>query len=436
MPSKVKGESCTADNHLERTCKGVVGQKTANPRSCTRILKKDAPSDFCWQHTTTEIHNRTEEIPVAPKREIKKPKEAPSDPLVKKLTKKTPRVEEDPTPKEKKHRNSAETLRLLKSYPDSESKVIAKVVPKPELAESEKSNPFSSKSFQGNFATDEMLEFFGDDTQYQKLQDKLLEVVSAEAEECPHTKLLEVEDRSVWVCRDCGCTVENLDFHPEWRNYPSDARSGRDGSRCHRSKTSTKGGIDNVFEQCKLHSIPLSIRAKTEAKYKIVVQNETVRGVGRKSIVAACLLYTYRDEGDLRCASQIQKMFNLERKHMTKGITLYLAAFPEERVNIPTPKDLLFSTMKKVNIDISHYKTLIRISKCLDGVDTLLNRSSPQSVAAAIIYMYICLNPDLKKSLDMTKTKFAKHVDLSDITIGKLVKRSVEILSLQTLDDI
>lgn len=395
-------------------CKGQVG-KGENQRRCTRAAKTD--SKFCWQHTTSappeEISVEVPSVAIVPKKE-KKSRRTRVEPEVEvedEISSKPHSPEPTPVPPKKirVHKNEAS------------------------------SNGFGPDAFLAGAATDEMLEFFGDSEMYQNLQTRLQEVVGSETpeeKECPHENLLEVEAEAIFVCKDCGCTVENLDFRPEWRNYPSDSRSGRDGSRCHRSKASTKGGIETVFVECKLQSIPLAVRAKTETKYRKVVKGETVRGQGRKSIVAACLMYTYRDEGDLRCANTIQRMFGISRKEMTKGITLYLAAFPEERVKILSPRDLLFATIKKIGIDVSHYRTLVRISKCLEGVDATLNRSSPQSVAAAIVYLYLCLNPALKKSLDLTKTKFAKQVDVSDITIGKLVKRSVEILCLEGVENI
>jgi hypothetical protein len=48
-----------------------------------------------------------------------------------------------------------------------------------------------------------------------------------------------------------------------------------------------------------------------------------------------------------------------------------------------------------------------------------------------VLYLYICITPGLKTGLGITKTKFAKDVKLSDITITKLVKKAAEIIGEQ-----
>ena len=80
---------------------------------------------------------------------------------------------------------------------------------------------------------------------------------------------------------------------------------------------------------------------------------------------------------------------------------------------------------------MENYPSIFKIAKGLEGVDTCLNRSSPQSVASAIVYFYLCLFPKLKTELGLTKTKFAKDVKLSDITISKLVKKIAEIKGMK-----
>ncbi len=287
---------------------------------------------------------------------------------------------------------------------------------------------------------DELLDFFGDAETYTNIKNRIIgdEVIKNAALECKHKVYFEVE--GVNICKDCGCEVEKLDFQPEWRYYgTSDNRSSKDPSRCHRSKESTRGGIEKVFQDAKLMHLPQSIRKKAEEKYKTIVGNETVRGRKRKSIVAACLLYTFRDEGDIRTSDEIRKMFKgttghrnaLSKQEMSDGLRRYHSVFEVDRTQHVKPLHLIKRIMHLTKINFVHYKYVLRIAKCLDGVDPVLNRSSPQSVASAIVYLYLCFNPGVKSSLNLTKTRFAKEVELSDITISKLVKKSAEILDLQ-----
>lgn len=260
----------------------------------------------------------------------------------------------------------------------------------------------------------------------------ICKVCGMELEVCDHAMLVERETTTGTdtVCDKCGCEVAILDFKPEWRYYgDSDARSGRDPSRCHRSQESTRGGIDKVFLDAKLN-IQSSIRKGTEKKYKTIVGNETVRGKGRKGIVAACLLFTFRDEGDIKTSDEVRNLFGLTKQEMSDGLTRYYAVFPNDRTRDYKPVDLVLCTMNRTGVNLSYYKYIIRIARCLEGVDPLLNHSTPQAVAAAIVYLYLCITPELRKELGYTKTKFASKVGLSDITITRLVKKAIEILGV------
>lgn len=337
-------------------------------------------------------------------------------------------------PKEAVNHRSTETV--IPVTKTAVTRAISKiVVPKTQEKIAKKaSTPITSL----NSFEDELLDFFGDEDTYTAVKNRFLGEEIQEEQECTHEICFEVEGSN--ICKSCGCEVEKLDFQPEWRYYGvSDNRMTRDPSRCHRTKESTRGGIEKVFQDAKLMHLPQATRRRAEEKYKKIVGEETVRGRKRKSIVAACLLYTFRDDGDIRTSDEVRKMFSgssghrdvLTKQEMSEGLRRYHSVFKEDRTQCIKPSDLIRRTMYLTKISFVHYKYILRIAKCLDGVDSTLNRSSPQSVASAVVYLYLCFNPDLKTSLGLTKTKFAKEVKLSDITISKLVKKSADILGLQ-----
>ena len=301
--------------------------------------------------------------------------------------------------------------------------------PPPKVVEKKEVVTHFNESDSYDVFSEELMEVFGDISAYESIKAMISEDVE---EECKHENCFDVENEGISICRGCGCKIEQFDFKPEWRFYgASDNRANKDPSRCHRAKDNNRGGIDKVFQDAKLMHLPLAIRKATEAKYKKIVGDNTVRGRGRKSIVAACLLYTYRHTGDIRTSDDIRTSFDLTKQEMSDGLTKYHEHFPEDRVCTITPKELIHRVFIQTKLDLSHYKYTLRIAKCLDGVDPVLNRSSPQSIASAIVYLYLCLNPELKDSLGYTKTKFARDVKLSDITITKLVKKSAEVLGIQ-----
>jgi transcription initiation factor TFIIIB Brf1 subunit/transcription initiation factor TFIIB len=275
---------------------------------------------------------------------------------------------------------------------------------------------------------EELLEVFGD--KYDSIKSKIDSKIDCDVlinEVCKHASL--AEEAGITICKECGCEIEILDFQPEWRFYgASDSRSSKDPSRCHRSKEVTKGGIDKVFIDAKQMHLPLSIRKTTEHKYKEIVGDETVRGSGRRSIVAACLMYTYREEGDMRTSDEIRNIFDLTKQEMSTGLSRYHARYPADRVKIIKPLDLIRRIMYKTRVAMIHYKNICLIARCLENVDATLNRSSPQAVASAIVYLYLCLSPELRESIGFTKAQFANDVELSDITISKLVKKAASII--------
>jgi transcription initiation factor TFIIIB Brf1 subunit/transcription initiation factor TFIIB len=278
---------------------------------------------------------------------------------------------------------------------------------------------------------EELMEIFGDKYEILKTKissvDSTLGVIDKNIAPCDHSSTFDGD--SVSICKECGTQLDYLDFQPEWRYYgTADNRINKDPSRCHKNKENLKGGIDKVFQDAKLTHLPLAIRKSTENKYRTIVGDETVRGKGRKAIVAACLMYSYREEGDVRTSDEIRLLFDLGKQDMSTGIFRYHSSFKEDRIKPIRPTDLLRRIMNIVKIDMSHYKNIMNIARRLEKRDILLNRSSPQAVASAIIYLYISMNIELKKSIGFNKIKFASDVKLSELTITKLVKRAAAIL--------
>ena len=94
-----------------------------------------------------------------------------------------------------------------------------------------------------------------------------------------------------------------------------------------------------------------------------------------------------------------------------------MKALPKSRSDCITPEKLLPWMMKLVGFGSSHYQRIVKLNRHLENSSKLLERSTSQSVAAAIIYLYLCLNPDYMKQLGITKTSFAKKVQLSSLTV-------------------
>lgn len=282
--------------------------------------------------------------------------------------------------------------------------------------------------------SEELEELFGDQHTYLNLQKNIKNITVNDDKSCEHSYVSMNNDNGSYVCNLCGKIETFLNFDAEWRYYGnSDNKSSQDPSRCHFTKSTTKGSIDDVFINAKLDHLQLSIKKKITQKYEKIVGNNTVRGKGRKAIVAACLVYVLRESGDIRDCEAIRKLFDISKKEMSKGLSRYYIAFPESRTKSPKPIDLLIEIMNKTKVEMSHYPKIYYIAQCLENADTIFNRSNPRSVASAIVYLYLCLNPKYKRSIGMNKSKFASTTELSDITITKLIKKAAEVLECQSM---
>ena len=305
---------------------------------------------------------------------------------------------------------------------------------------------------------EEYLDFFGDEESYEALRSKVQTVIFARKDECKHVRCFEergkkfclecgnsfevshdqtmddacdhinfVDEDGIRTCTGCGHVLKTLNFDAEWRYYgASDTRSTRDPSRCHRSRD-TRSRIAKVFEDAKMH-VAHAIVARCEAKFQKMSGDETVRGKSYRARVAASYMYVNRQDGIVYSADEVREMFGLNRQDMSEGITLYLAAFPEDRVNHIRPADLTRRILKKAEIDLVHYPQVFKIARCLERTDLMLNHSTPQAVSAAVTYFYLCMYPELKRKTGLTKNRFAAKIGLSEITISKLCKKISEVL--------
>lgn len=255
---------------------------------------------------------------------------------------------------------------------------------------------------------------------YLSLAEKYGDAESSEDEECQHTTKI-VED-GIRICQSCGMTEDTFDFEPEWRNYGEG-----NTSRCC-SIQQPQWSLEKDFINWGI-DIPSSIRIATENKYRKIVDmlkdgrmKKSGRGKGRKSIIASCLLHVYREKGDCRTFDDLINMFDLSKKSMFNGLTLYYECFQNDRIKYVTPEDLIPGILDKFNFEKERYPIVLKLARSLKNTSRNLKTSKPKSVASSIVYFYLCMNPSYKKSLGITKASFASTVDLSDITITKYVK--------------
>ena len=218
----------------------------------------------------------------------------------------------------------------------------------------------------------------------------------------------------------CKTELERMDYSKlQWTYNPSDIR--------YDLRRSKPKGVRTVFERHNLNVSSMMIDI-VEAKYQEIVKSKCKnRGQIRTSLVAACLFYTYQEFGEYRTLDYIMNLFGIKKRAMTRGLEMYLEAFPEARTNNITPEKLIPWVMKVTGVDESHQRRILSIAKYFRGTSQILERCTSGVVAAGIVFFYLCMNQEYKNQIGMTKKIFAGKLEISDIALIKIVREMADI---------
>ena len=93
------------------------------------------------------------------------------------------------------------------------------------------------------------------------------------------------------------------------------------------------------------------------------------------------------------------------------------------RTSYITPENLVKEIMNKFNSTESQIQEVIELYAKIKNRSSILNRSRPQSVAAGLVRYYILL-----KDKGITMSDFKEKVQLSELTINRIVKEIGKIL--------
>ena len=239
---------------------------------------------------------------------------------------------------------------------------------------------------------------------------------------CPHNDCISTGNAS--LCTKCGAEIFTIDFSPE-TTYDFKSK-GKNLPRCRKSK-STRKTLKLDFDSLGVR-IDKAIREITTTKYLAITQGETTRGKTRKGLVAACLFYAYIEENKTRSREHICEIFRIDQTKMKEGLEKYHSVFPEEAKFIH-PEDILESVMNFTGVDMEYYESIRLLTSKLSKSSSELQRSQPQSVAAAMVWFCISRIPNYISSKGLTKASFASKADLSEITITKLTNIISDVLS-------
>lgn len=236
--------------------------------------------------------------------------------------------------------------------------------------------------------------------------------------ECEHTKF--ITELSTKICTDCGKELEKeTNYDKEWRFYPAkDNKIQGDTTRCHMRKNDVRT-IHKDLENLGFNS---KIINTANELYQQVTQGKIYRGNSRKSIVFACVFSAFKMNNNPQTCENLIRIFNLKRKVGLKGLKhIHLNIEKDTQIqNIRiTPYHIIIDIMQKfITTDPSQVSEVQSIYEYVKNKSSILNRSRPNSTAAGILYYYI-----LKNNKSITLKQFSKEVELSELTIKKIVKQ-------------
>lgn len=150
-------------------------------------------------------------------------------------------------------------------------------------------------------------------------------------------------------------------------------------------------------------------------------KNVIMRCINRKSMIAACVFYACKLEGETRIPKEIAEIYNLEIKSVNRGCKKFLEIvdFDEVLRNLKSSQSSDFITRfaKKLNLNSIHIKEALDISTNIHNLD-LASTHEPPSVAAGCILLVANMH-----HLDLNKKKISEIFKISDVTISKTYRR-------------
>jgi transcription initiation factor TFIIIB Brf1 subunit/transcription initiation factor TFIIB len=257
-------------------------------------------------------------------------------------------------------------------------------------------------------------------------------IENEDSEKCEHVSTsMEGGKR---MCDKCGCEVLVIDYEAEWKYH------GKPTSRCTSHREPERGkNLRKVFDDLNLSNGFVNERnfKKCQERYnRVVGPKRSVHGVKSRGIAAACLYHIFKEDGKIYRWNEAQGWFNLTPKQLSDGMSEYRKTFPESRIENITVSQMISRNVEILKLDKSHETIIQSLAKRIEETKAEINRSSPASIAAAVIYVYLAWKePTYKISLDLTREKFAMMMGISGITIGKMSKIIAKILGVEMTAD-
>ncbi len=280
---------------------------------------------------------------------------------------------------------------------------------------------------------------------------------------CNEEYILETSS-SLLVCRVCGdVKTESYNEIPEFNNdlegtsrygcpsnyfYPKSAlgtkmrcKNGRynrignmqsQGQMPYREKSLLETLQNKIQKKCKKYGITQSIVDSAKILYKKITdckhkkgkrqgKNRIMRCSNLLSMIAACVFYACKLQGEPRSPKEIADIYDLEIKNVNKGTRRFLEYIDINTLNIEfnssKSSDFIERFASKLNLDDQYIKIANDISSNIHKLDIASTHEPPSVAAGCILLVSVIYN------LNITKKQISEVFKISDVTISKTYRR-------------
>jgi len=240
---------------------------------------------------------------------------------------------------------------------------------------------------------------------------------------CIHVEII-IEGNNSKVCAECGEVLgKEINYEKEWRYYGMmDTRHNADPNRCNMRKSEDK----NIYRDVDKMGFSDKIITCANQIYEQVTNGKIFRGNTRKGIIFACIFHAYKLNQTPQSCEVLIDIFNIDRKVGLRGLKFVNLNAPKEsnfRNYQITTEHIIKEIMTKFHASPTNIEEALVLYSMIKGRSSLLNRSRPQSVASGLVRYYI-----QKKKSDISMEYFRSKINLSELTITRIVKEVKSLL--------
>lgn len=184
-----------------------------------------------------------------------------------------------------------------------------------------------------------------------------------------------------------------------------------------------KGNERSILKDMENIAVPDEIKIKAEEIFN-KLNATTKRGNRRKQLVFFCIYNAYNELGYPQDPKQIAILVGIKNSEMTKALSMCSEAqtgYKPPSVQI-TALDLLPQYCENLGLRDDTVPDVIEFAMKILAIDTELNETFPQKVAAGILLYYATIN-----GIKIDKKEYAKMIQLSEVTINSMYKQVARI---------